>query len=53
MDMKESRSKPNVSIRIDKETLRQAKIEAVRANKTLGKWLEEAIKEKIDKENTK
>jgi len=51
--MKESRRKPNVSIRIDKETLHQAKIEAVKAKVTLGEWLEEAIREKIEKENTK
>ena len=51
--MKESKSKPNVSIRIAKETLHQAKIEAVKAKKTLGEWLEEAIRQKIDKENTK
>lgn len=48
--MKESKSKPNVSIRIDKETLHQAKIEAVKVNKTLGKWLEEAIQEKIERD---
>ena len=48
--MKESKSKPNVSIRIDPEVLHQAKIEAVKAKKTLGEWLEEAIKEKIARE---
>ena len=48
--MKESKQKPIVSIRIDKETLHQAKIEAVKAKKTLGEWLEEAIEEKIDKD---
>jgi predicted HicB family RNase H-like nuclease len=47
--MKESKSKPNVSIRIDPEVLHQAKVEAVKAKKTLGQWLEEAIKEKISK----
>jgi predicted HicB family RNase H-like nuclease len=51
--MKEGKSKPNVSIRIDKEILHQAKIEAVKAKKTLGEWLEEAIREKIERENTK
>ena len=45
--MKEGKSKPNVSIRIDPEVLHQAKVEAVTAKKTLGEWLEEAIKEKI------
>jgi predicted HicB family RNase H-like nuclease len=45
--MKETKSKPNVSIRIDSEILHQAKVEAVKARKTLGEWLEEAIQEKI------
>jgi hypothetical protein len=45
--MKDNKSKPNVSIRIDKDTLHEAKIAAVTAKKTLGKWLEEAIKDKI------
>ena len=48
--MKESKSKPNVSIRIDPEVLHQAKIAAVTARKTLGEWLEEAIKQKIERE---
>ena len=30
--------------------LHQAKVEAVKAKKTLGQWLEEAIKEKVKKE---
>lgn len=47
--MKQSKSKPNVSIRIDKDTLHQAKIASVTAKKTLGEWLEEAIKEKIER----
>jgi len=48
--MKESKSKPNVSIRINPEVLYQAKIEAVKAKVTLGEWLERAIREKIAKE---
>ena len=48
--MKESKQKPIVSIRINKDTLRKAKVAAVTANKTLGEWLEEAITEKIAKE---
>jgi predicted HicB family RNase H-like nuclease len=47
--MKESKSKPNVSIRIDPEVLHQARIEAVKAKKTVGEWLEEAIQEKIER----
>ncbi len=50
--MKESKSKPNVSIRIDPEVLHQAKIEAVKAKTTLGEWLEEAILEKIEREKS-
>ena len=45
--MKESNSKPNVSIRIDKGILHQARVAAITDKKTLGKWLEEAILEKI------
>lgn len=48
--MKEGKSKPNVSIRIDPEILHLAKIEAVKAKKTIGQWLEEAIREKMIKE---
>jgi predicted HicB family RNase H-like nuclease len=51
--MKESRSKPNVSIRIDPEVLHQAKVEAVKTKKTLGEWLEDAIRERIRKEHSK
>ena len=47
--MKEIKSKPNVSIRIDPEVLYLAKVKAVTSKKTLGKWLEEAIKEKIER----
>ena len=48
--MKESKSKPNISIRIDPEVLHQAKVAAVKAKMTLGTWLEEAIREKVRKE---
>ncbi len=51
--MKESRIKPNVSIRINPDVLHQAKIEAVKAKVTLGVWLEEAIKGKIEQEQQK
>jgi len=47
--MKQSKSKPNVSIRIDPEILHRARVSAVTAKKTLGEWLAEAIKEKIQK----
>ena len=48
--MKESKSKPNVSIRIDPEILHQAKVAAVTAKVTLGTWLETAIQEKLKRE---
>ena len=51
--MKESRSKPNISIRIDPEVLHQAKVAAVTAKKTLGGWLEDAIMEKLEREHFK
>ena len=50
MTMKENKSKPNVSIRIDKDILHKAKVAAVTEKKTLGEWLEEAIKQKIERE---
>ena len=51
--MKESRRKPSLSIRMNPEALHQAKVAAVTAKKTLGKWLEEAIQEKIEREVTR
>ena len=41
--------KPNFSIRIDPDALQQAREDAVTQKKTLGQWLEEAIKEKIQR----
>lgn len=42
--------KPNTSIRIDPDVLHQARIGAVTAKMTLGQWLEEAIREKVERE---
>ena len=42
--------KPNFSIRINPDALRQAKCTAMNQEKTLGQWLEEAILEKIERE---
>ena len=53
MTMKQGKSKPNTSIRIDPDVLHQARVAAVTAKKTLGRWLEEAIKEKIRREEQK
>jgi hypothetical protein len=38
------------SIKIKLSILRKGKVAAVSANKSLGQWLEEAILEKIDRE---
>jgi len=45
--------KPNTSIRVDLDILHQARIAAVTQKKTLGRWLEEAIMEKIEREQGK
>ena len=42
--------KPNFSIRIDPAALEQARVASVTQKKTLGRWLEEAMMEKIDRE---
>ena len=42
--------KPNTSIRVDLDILHEARVAAVTQKKTLGHWLEEAIVEKIDRE---
>jgi len=41
---------PNISLRINPDTYYAARIEAVTARKTLGQWIEEAIREKIERE---
>jgi len=47
--MKQSKARPNTSVRVDREALHQARVAAVTAKKTLGQWLEEAIQEKIQR----
>ena len=42
--------KPNSSIRVDLDTLHQARVAAVMQKKTLGEWLEEAIIEKVERD---
>jgi predicted HicB family RNase H-like nuclease len=42
--------KPNTSIRVNLDILHQARVAAVTQKKTLGQWLEEAIVEKIGRE---
>jgi predicted HicB family RNase H-like nuclease len=41
------------NVKIDPEALHKARVEALRARKTLGEWLEEAIDEKIEREQKK
>ena len=48
MDSKYSREP--VGIRINRDLLHQARIAAVTAKITLGRWLEDAIQEKIQRE---
>jgi len=48
--MKEKHRWPTTSIRANPEVLHQARIAAVTHKKTLGRWLEEAIMEKIKRE---
>ena len=42
--------KPNTSIRVDPDILHQARVAAVIKRMTMGKWLEEAILEKVERE---
>ena len=49
-DMKDKQRRDAVGIRISRDLLHQAKIAAVIRRKTLGKWLEEAIEEKVERE---
>jgi predicted HicB family RNase H-like nuclease len=41
------------NIKIDPEALHRARVEALRSKKTVGQWLEEAIDEKIEREEKK
>ena len=41
---------PRLSIRMDREALRVANERAKTAGKTVGRWLEEAIREKVERE---
>jgi predicted HicB family RNase H-like nuclease len=45
--------KPNTSIRVDLNILHQARVAAVTQKKTLGQWLEEAIMDKIKREQNR
>ena len=49
-DMKQTKHWPNLSIRLSPEGLKMAKIAAAAANSTIGRWLAEAIEEKIQRQ---
>ena len=48
--MKEKHHWPTTSIRANPEVLHQARVAAVTQKKMLGQWLEEAILEKIERD---
>ena len=41
---------PNTSIRVDPDILHKARVAAVIQKKTMGRWLEEAIEEKLERD---
>ena len=49
-NMKAKDMRPTTGIRIKPDVLHQARVAAVTTKKTLGVWLEEAIQEKIQRE---
>lgn len=48
--MKQTKHWPNLSIRLSPEALRRAKMAAAAANSTIGRWLAEAIEERIQRQ---
>ncbi len=50
MSKKEPKRVPNISIRVNREAIKLAKIEAAKADITIGEWLEAAIQEKIKRD---
>ena len=48
--MKAKDIRPTTGIRIKPDILHQARVAAVTQKKTLGRWLEEAIVEKVERE---
>ena len=45
--------KPNTSIRINLDILHKARVAAVNQRKTLGQWLEEAILQRLEREQNR
>ena len=41
------------NVKIDPEALHRARVEALRSKKMVGEWLEDAIEEKIEREQKK
>ena len=41
------------NVKINPDILLKARVEALRSKKTMGEWLEEAIEEKIEREEKK
>ena len=50
LEMDRKKHRPNLSIRLDPEALKRAKMAAAASESTIGKWLEEAIEEKIQRQ---
>ena len=50
LDMDKKNHRPNLSIRLSPAALKRAKIAAAASESTIGKWLEEAIDEKIQRQ---
>jgi len=50
LEMDKRNHRPNLSIRLNPESLKRAKMAAAASNSTIGKWLEEAIEEKIQRQ---
>jgi predicted HicB family RNase H-like nuclease len=48
--MKQMKHWPNLSIRLNPEALKMAKMAAAASTTTIGKWLAEAIEEKIERQ---
>jgi len=51
--MKSNEAREPRSIKIKPSILRKARQEAIEQGKTLGRWLEDAIEEKIEREQEK
>jgi len=49
-DVKQTNHWPNLSIRLNPEARKMAKLGAAASNSTIGKWLAEAIEEKIQRQ---